>query len=112
MLILDPADWLKRVLDDLAAGVSAPKVSRRFHATFIQVLAAAAKTLAKAGRTKTICLSGGSFQNRVLLVGLSQELIRLGFKVHTNRAIPVNDGGLAFGQAVVADACARRGAKQ
>jgi hydrogenase maturation protein HypF len=111
MLILDPADWLNRILDDLSAGVSARKVSRRFHTTFIQALAAGAKSLAKVGRIRTICLSGGSFQNRILLAGLGQELTRLGFKVYTNRAIPVNDGGLAFGQAVVADACTRRGAK-
>ena len=108
MLILDPAEWLKLILDDLGAGVSARKISRRFHTTFVQALAAGAKVLAKAGRTRTICLSGGSFQNRVLLAGLWQELTRLGFKVYTNRAVPVNDGGLAFGQAVVADACAKR----
>lgn len=111
MLILDPADWLKRIVDDVSTGAPAAKVSRRFHTTFIQALAAAARTLAKAGRTKTICLSGGSFQNRILLAGLEQELTETGFKVYTNRALPVNDGGLSFGQAVVADACVRRGAK-
>jgi hydrogenase maturation protein HypF len=111
MLILDPVDWLRHIVDDISAGVSAAKVSRRFHTTFIQALAAAARTLAQAGRTKTICLSGGSFQNRVLFAGLWQELTRLGFKVYTNRAVPVNDGGLAFGQAVVADACSSRGAR-
>jgi hydrogenase maturation protein HypF len=108
MLILDPTDWLKRIVDDVSSGVSAKKVSRRFHTTFIQALAAAAKPLAKAGRTRTICLSGGSFQNRILLAGLWQELTKAGFKVYTNRAIPVNDGGISFGQAVVADACNRR----
>jgi hydrogenase maturation protein HypF len=49
-------------------------------------------------------LSGGAFQNRLLLRLAREELRSAGFEVLTHRQTPTNDGGLSLGQAVVAGA--------
>jgi hydrogenase maturation protein HypF len=106
MLIVDPAPWLNRALDDLGSGLAAARLSRRFHTTFVQAVVEAARRLAKANQIRTVCLSGGSFQNRILLSEITRGLLRHGLKPFFNHAVPVNDGGVAFGQAIVADAVA------
>jgi hydrogenase maturation protein HypF len=106
MLIIDPAPWLNRALDDLGSGLGAARLSRRFHTTFVQAIVEAARRLAKANRIKTVCLSGGTFQNRILLAEISRGLLKHGLSPFFNHAVPVNDGGVAFGQAIVADAVA------
>jgi hydrogenase maturation protein HypF len=47
-------------------------------------------------------LSGGCFQNRILLEGCVEGLEGAGFTVYTHQRVPANDGGIALGQAVVA----------
>jgi hydrogenase maturation protein HypF len=54
-------------------------------------------------------LSGGSFQNLRLLSSTGRRLERLGFRVLGHRLVPPNDGGIAYGQAVVAAARDRAG---
>jgi len=103
-LAIDPAPWLYRIIEDLATGMPPSRISRRFHTTFVQALTNAAKQLARACATKFVCLSGGSFQNRLLLTELGRALMAAGLKPYTNHALPVNDGGVAFGQVIVADA--------
>ena len=53
---------------------------------------------------RRVCLSGGSFQNRRLLEATAANLERAGFTVYLHSEIPPNDGGIALGQAVIADA--------
>jgi hydrogenase maturation protein HypF len=53
---------------------------------------------------RMVALSGGSFQNRLLLEGLSHTLEGLGLTVLTHSQVPTNDGGLAFGQVAIAAA--------
>ena len=56
-----------------------------------------------------IVLSGGVFQNYILLNGLQKELIAKGFEVLIPRKIPVNDGGIALGQAIIASELMKKG---
>ncbi|MDQ6664175.1 MAG: hypothetical protein M3Z23_07260, partial [Acidobacteriota bacterium] len=51
---------------------------------------------------KTVCLSGGTFQNLTLLRGALERLGNRGFQVFTHSKVPPNDGGLSLGQAVLA----------
>jgi len=51
-----------------------------------------------------VVLSGGSFQNAILVEELTRSLAMAGFSVYTHRLVPPNDGGIALGQAVAADA--------
>ena len=51
-----------------------------------------------------VALSGGVFQNRLLLEQLLQRLEEMAFQVYINRRVPPNDGGLSLGQIAVAAA--------
>jgi hydrogenase maturation protein HypF len=97
--VADPAPVLRAVIGDLRDGVPAGVIGARFHravATLIVDLAAAVQD-----GTQTIALSGGVFQN-VLLLELSLKGLRdKGFNVITHRRVPPNDGGIALGQLVV-----------
>jgi hydrogenase maturation protein HypF len=53
---------------------------------------------------RTVALSGGVFQNKVLLEQVTMRLGQAGFQVLTHRLVPSNDGGLALGQVAIAAA--------
>lgn len=50
---------------------------------------------------KDVVLSGGVFMNRILTELVSAKLTQLGFNVYIHRKVPPNDGGIAFGQAII-----------
>jgi hydrogenase maturation protein HypF len=92
--------------DDLVAGRPRAEIAAAFHET---IAASSAAACAEAAGSGTVVLSGGSFQNLRLLASLRRELEALGFRVLTHRIVPPNDGGISYGQAVVAG-CVRSSA--
>jgi len=91
------------VLEDVVQGCPVPVISMRFHNT----LALMARDICLRIREEqaglnTVALSGGCFQNRLLLQKVMQSLGDAGFIVLTHRQVPCNDGGISLGQAVVA----------
>jgi hydrogenase maturation protein HypF len=110
-LVIDPSNWLRKIVDDMAGGVPAARVSRRFHTSFVAAVSECAKRLCRERGLRTVCLSGGSFVNRIILGGLFGALTAARLSVFTNSLVPVNDGGTAFGQAVVAAGAAGRRSK-
>jgi hydrogenase maturation protein HypF len=96
--------WLA-MLDDLARDTPIPLVAMRFHKGLAIGIANVVSRLSgnarPAAAVTTVVLSGGVFQNRVLLEQVSARLRRQGFKVLSHRVVPTNDGGLALGQAAV-----------
>jgi len=105
MTRLGAAPMWRNLLADLAANTPAAVISARFHQGFALALAGLAVSLLRthdAGRT--VALSGGSFQNKLLLETLARRLEADGVRVLIHAKVPPNDGGLAFGQAVVAAA--------
>ena len=92
------------LLDDLARGVTAARISARFHRGVAEAVSATAARLADANRCDTIVLSGGVFQNRLLLQAARSLLEARGLHVLAPARLPANDGGLSLGQAVVAAA--------
>jgi hydrogenase maturation protein HypF len=98
----DAAPVFRSAVQDLRAGIGLPRMAARFH----NGLAAAMVEVARRARAETglgcVALSGGVWQNVVLLELALTGLERAGFEVILHRRVPANDGGLALGQAVVA----------
>ena len=101
-LVIDSASVLAAALDDLAAGVSAPAVSTRFHRAVVAAIVDGCAGAASALGIRQVALSGGVFMNRLVLAGAVRGLAEAGLEPLTHRRLPANDGGIAFGQAVVA----------
>jgi hydrogenase maturation protein HypF len=94
--LIDPAPVLADVVADVRAGAPAQVVGARFHAAVARlVLELAARYAAPA---TIVALSGGVFQNALLLARSCALLRDNGFTVITHHRLPPNDGGLAFGQ--------------
>ncbi len=92
---LDFQPLLARVIDERRGGRDVREIARAFHeAVASGVLAACA-----AFEEERIVVSGGVFQNAVLMQRLSETL---GERVWTNRVVPANDGGISLGQAAIA----------
>jgi len=94
-------DWqpmISSVLDDLQRGDQPEVMAARLHVG----LAEGAVRVAQAAGLPRVCLTGGCFQNRLLLSLVRQRLETNGFTVYSHRLVPPNDGGLSLGQAVVA----------
>ncbi len=104
VLALDARETVRAILDDLAAGTPAAVVSARFHNGLAAATATAVLLLAQRRGVGTAVLSGGVFQNRLLLTRTAQTLAQEGLRVLVPRALPPNDGGIAYGQAAVAAA--------
>lgn len=109
LLELDPAPMWHALLTDLVAGVAPDAIAARFHVGLAAALAAmASRITARDALPRTVALSGGCFQNRVLFEETAGRLEEAGFTVLSHREVPANDGGIAFGQALVAAArCGR-----
>ena len=105
---VEPLGMWEALLRDLALQTPVPVIAARFHKGLAMVIAQMLAELAQdhGGHEPvgTVALSGGVFQNRILLEQVVSRLERLGFNVLTHRKVPSNDGGLALGQAAVAAA--------
>ncbi|WP_438295542.1 carbamoyltransferase HypF [Streptomyces sp. HUAS TT7] len=102
--VYDPLPTLTALLEELAAKTAVPRLAAAFHTTLADVTAALVERAVAAGAPRTVCLSGGCLQNRRLLTGIGQALRAQGLRVLVGSAIPVNDGGISYGQAAVAAA--------
>ncbi len=107
-LILDPRAMIAQVRHDAAHDVGAAAISGRFHRGLATATARAAATLAERLGVHTVVLSGGVFQNRLLLAQVRQQLLDAGLTVLIAERVPANDGGIAFGQAAAAAAATQR----
>ncbi len=97
---IDPAPLFECIANDLDAGVDHGVIAYRFHRFVAEAFADAARSVADGFDTDTIALSGGCFQNMTLLNLVTQELS--GMRLCGPGQVPPNDGGLAFGQSLVA----------
>ncbi len=105
MIRLGSASMWQAMLKDLAAQTSAAMISARFHKGLAVAVAGLASDILRAQAVqRTVALSGGSFQNRIVLEEVKRRLEAIGAKVLIHARVPTNDGGLAFGQAAVASA--------
>ena len=99
---IDVNRLLEELYDDYISGTPKGIISAKFHNTVIQFTLDMAKRIRNAYGVDKVVLSGGCFQNRYLLKGLNRELQVEGFTVYIPTKMPINDGGIALGQAAIA----------
>ena len=103
---IDPAPMWRVLLDDLRAGTPRGVMAARFHRGLAEVLVRVVASLGRSDSARsapaTVALSGGVFQNKILVELVRNRLVDAGFTVFTHGAVPPNDGGLSLGQAVIA----------
>jgi hydrogenase maturation protein HypF len=98
------ADLVRAAVADLTAGVPRTVIAARFHNGVAALVEAGCLLLRERHGLDTIALSGGVFQNMLLLRHTVDRLLGRGFRVLTHSRVPCNDGGISLGQAVVAAA--------
>jgi len=90
------------LLADLRGEVAVGEMAYRFHVTVAEMIGAMCERIARETGLRTVALSGGCFQNRLLLALVVPRLREVGLRVLLHRQVPCNDGGISLGQAVIA----------
>jgi hydrogenase maturation protein HypF len=89
------------VVSDLQGNTAQATIAARFHNTMARMIMESCQRILKKAGIPQVVLSGGVFQNRLLLRKTACLLEAGGFKVFTHRQVPCNDGGVSLGQAVI-----------
>jgi hydrogenase maturation protein HypF len=110
-LLVAGADLVRAAAEDLLAGVPPEVIAARVHNGVAAMISRACLLLRERSGLGTVALSGGVFQNLLLLNAAVQLLEHDGFRVLTHTRVPPNDGGISLGQAAVAAARDRGGAQ-
>ncbi|MFH1578390.1 MAG: hypothetical protein ABIC18_04905 [Candidatus Omnitrophota bacterium] len=100
--IIEPGPIFKQIVKDLRTGMAKERIAYRFHLSVAKMIIKMSVILSKASGIKTIVLSGGVFQNRILLDTSRAGLEEKGFRVFTHDILSSSDAGLSLGQAAVA----------
>jgi len=103
-IIIDAENILDAVCYDMSNGFAIPVIAARFHNTIARATAVAAKMAEKKCGCKTVCLSGGVFQNALLVRRLLPLLKKEGLVPVRHQRTPPNDECISYGQAVIAGA--------
>ncbi len=101
---IQPQTIIRAVVQDVHNGLSPAEISFKFHQTLIALFAEICETIRRRHDLNRVILSGGCFQNSLLLKGLIGQLEAKHFEVYAHQQVPANDGGIALGQAIVAAA--------
>jgi len=102
--VVDGADLVHAAMEDLMAGVATPVISARFHNAVADAITGCCLRLRESTGVHTVALSGGVFQNVLLLGRTVDRLESNGMRVLTHSRVPTNDGGVSLGQIAVAAA--------
>jgi hydrogenase maturation protein HypF len=97
------------IVADLERGMSRAEIALRFHETVALMIVGLCEAIAERSGLRVVALSGGCYQNRILLQLAVPRLEKAGFEVLLHRQVPCNDGGLALGQAAIASRSIERG---
>lgn len=97
---IDPSTAVISATKDAIKNESPSLISTRFHRGFANALVLASITICREHSIKKVILTGGVFQNIVLLGLVAEGLRENGLEPHWNKQIPPGDAGLAIGQAL------------
>jgi hydrogenase maturation protein HypF len=106
---IDLRPMIRSLANEILRRKSAATIAARFHRTLAVMIAEVCRRLRKRERLNQVCLSGGTFQNMLLLQLTLAALRQSGFEVYLHSQVPPNDGGISLGQALIANAAVARG---
>lgn len=98
----DSAPVVAGLVAGLRAGTGTEALAAAFHQAVVDVVVTAATASRERSGLSTVALSGGVWQNALLLQLTTARLVAAGFDVRSHHIVPPNDGGLALGQLFVA----------
>ncbi|MDZ7954677.1 carbamoyltransferase HypF [Nostoc sp. DedQUE09] len=101
---IDPRPMWQALLNDLQQQIPQAVIAAKFHQGLANAIVEMVKHLSQENLINQVALTGGVFQNCILLEQVTKRLQTLGIKVLTHSLVPANDGGLSLGQAVIAAA--------
>jgi hydrogenase maturation protein HypF len=101
-LVFDTGMLIRMITKDILSGVPSQDVGYRFHMGVSSAMAHAALALKEKHGIDDVVLSGGCFQNRLLLEGTMKNLEDKRLNLYHHIQVPTNDGGISLGQAVCA----------
>ena len=101
------APLIREMVRRIRGGDSMEKMAVQFHTVLAELFIAAAQSARNMTGIGTAALSGGVYQNALFCEYMERRLTEEGFRVLSHSEVPTNDGGLALGQAVIADAVSR-----
>ena len=108
MVEIDMDAAVVHMVQDVQKGIAPEVIGGRFHETIIEGFSCGALEVSRATGIVDVVLSGGVFNNGLILSGILKRLEQLGLKGYTHEKVPAGDGGISLGQAVIAGELARK----
>jgi hydrogenase maturation protein HypF len=100
-LVIDWREMVTAIVEAVRRNVPVTNIAAGFHAATVRMIVDTCVQLRGQGAGNVVGLTGGVFQNALLVERSLDALHTAGFEVLTHHAVPPNDGGLALGQAVL-----------
>ncbi|MFN5954694.1 MAG: carbamoyltransferase HypF [Dolichospermum sp.] len=101
---IDTSSTWREILDDIKQHISSSEIAAKFHQSLAITTVKIVKQLKQENQFNQVVLTGGVFQNQILLQQVKMRLEKLEINVLTHSIVPTNDGGLSLGQSVIAAA--------
>ncbi|MBA7465948.1 Carbamoyltransferase HypF [subsurface metagenome] len=101
--IVEPAWIVRGVVEDLQKMVPASIIAYKFHSSIADIIKDVSLKIKERTGINRVALSGGVFQNRLLLGLALRKLTERGFICYYQKKVPPNDGGISLGQAIIAN---------
>jgi hydrogenase maturation protein HypF len=108
--VINPGSLLEQVCADIVSGIEQSRIAAQFHHAVANMTVEVCRLARQEYKINTVGLTGGVFQNVLLLRLTKKRLSEEGFDVLTHSIVPPNDGGIALGQAIVTRQTLSRGA--
>ncbi|MEL7155010.1 MAG: carbamoyltransferase HypF [Actinomycetota bacterium] len=100
-MVIDPAPLIRAIVDDLDHGVAATAIAARFHRSVASLIVEVCQRLREDNGLDVVALTGGVFQNRLLVELTVPPLETAGFTVLIHGQVTPNDGGISLGQVAI-----------
>lgn len=99
--LINTSEIIKGIIEDIKNEVDKSIISMKFHNSILEISYEICEKLRNIYKINKVVLSGGVFQNDILLTNLHNKLIDNNFEVFTHKLIPCNDSGISIGQIII-----------